>query len=142
MKDRISTFPGRVRLVVVDGTTDTFDFTRADSPTQEGTPFNKNTLLNDDAAAKVWPAETKRPEDPTVSEAIQELATNGGFLIGDILYTIQSPDIPRQTNENWLLCKGGPVDQENYPDLYALMSILPNLSDLATDIHPWIKGRN
>lgn len=51
MKDRVPTYPGRVKLVPVAGQTNVYDMTRADSPTQEGTPLNKATLLQDATAA-------------------------------------------------------------------------------------------
>ena len=51
MKDRISQFPGRVKLTPVAGEANTFDLTRADQPTQEGTPLNKASLLKDTTAA-------------------------------------------------------------------------------------------
>lgn len=51
MKDRISTYPGRVRLIPVEGQENVFDLTRADEPIQEGTPLNKNSLLKDATAA-------------------------------------------------------------------------------------------
>lgn len=51
MKDRVSVHPGRVKLTPVAGEQNTYDMVRADSPTQEGTPLNKNTILKDTTAA-------------------------------------------------------------------------------------------
>lgn len=51
MKDRIPTYPGRVKLTPVTGQADTYDMVRADEPVQEGTPLNKMTLLQDATAA-------------------------------------------------------------------------------------------
>lgn len=51
MQDRTPRYPGRVKLVPVSGQTNVYDMTRADSPTQEGTPINKATLLKDSTAA-------------------------------------------------------------------------------------------
>lgn len=51
MKDRIPVYPGRVTLTPVSGQANTYDMTRADQPTEEGTPLNKNTLLKDATAA-------------------------------------------------------------------------------------------
>ena len=45
MQDRVSLYPGRVKLVPVAGQENTYDMVRADSPTQEGTPLNKDSLL-------------------------------------------------------------------------------------------------
>lgn len=41
VKDRIPTFPGRVKLTPVSGMENTYDMVRADSPLEEGTPINK-----------------------------------------------------------------------------------------------------
>lgn len=51
MQDRVSLYPGRVKLTPVAGQANTYDLTRADNPTQEGDPLNKNTLLKDSTAA-------------------------------------------------------------------------------------------
>lgn len=51
MQDRVPLYPGRVKLVPVSGQENTYDMTRADQPTQEGTPLNKSTLWADDTAA-------------------------------------------------------------------------------------------
>ena len=47
MQDRVSLYPGRVKL----GQANTYDLTRADQPAQEGTPLNKASLLSDATAA-------------------------------------------------------------------------------------------
>lgn len=51
MQDRISKYPGRVRLTPVAGQDNIFDLVRADEPEVEGTPLNKGNLLSDDTAA-------------------------------------------------------------------------------------------
>lgn len=51
MKDRISTYPNRVRLVPVTGQDNVFDLVRADEPIEDGTPLNKANLLADDTAS-------------------------------------------------------------------------------------------
>lgn len=76
MQDRVPLYPGRVKLTPVSGQNDTYDMTMADQPTVEGTPLNKETLLNNNAAAAVWPDASERPSDPTVSEALAELGGN------------------------------------------------------------------
>lgn len=53
MQDRISNHPNRWVLTPVTGETDTYDFTRADDPTQVGTPLNKATFLPDAVAAAI-----------------------------------------------------------------------------------------
>lgn len=51
MQDRVSLYPGRVKMTPVAGQANTFDMVRADDPTQVGTPLNKATLLKDATAA-------------------------------------------------------------------------------------------
>lgn len=51
MQDRVSLYPGRVKLEPVAGQSNLYDLTRADQPTQEGTPLNKASLLKDTTAA-------------------------------------------------------------------------------------------
>lgn len=51
MKERVSTYPGRVKLIPVEGQENTYDMERADIPIDEGTPLNKATLLTDKTAA-------------------------------------------------------------------------------------------
>ncbi|MBQ8402680.1 MAG: hypothetical protein IJX14_12210, partial [Clostridia bacterium] len=73
MKDRTSTYPGRVKLVPVAGMENTYTMSWADEPLQEGTPLNKATLLSDTVAAALRLTQ----EDPTVSDAF--LAIDSGF---------------------------------------------------------------
>lgn len=70
MKDRIPTYPGRVKLTPVSGQTNTYDMVRADEPVQEGTPLNKNTLLRDATAEALG-----LTADATVDEALGALNT-------------------------------------------------------------------
>ncbi len=44
VEDRVSTYPGRVKLTPVSGQTNVYDMVRADEPVQEGTPLNKALL--------------------------------------------------------------------------------------------------
>lgn len=66
MQDRISAYPGRVKLTPVAGQADTYDLTRADQPTQEGTPLNKASLLSDETV-QAWSG-YGHPWDKNVSE--------------------------------------------------------------------------
>ena len=63
MKDRIPLYPGRVKLNPVSGQANTFDLTRADQPTQEGTPLNKASLLKDATAALYGKTAEAVPDD-------------------------------------------------------------------------------
>lgn len=65
MKDRVPTYPGRVKLIPVAGQENTYDIVRADEPQQEGTPLNKATLLDDTTAEKLG-----LTGDPTVNQAL------------------------------------------------------------------------
>lgn len=51
MQDRAPVYPGRVKLVPVSGTTDTFDLVMADEPLVEGTPPTTANLLTDATAS-------------------------------------------------------------------------------------------
>lgn len=53
MQDRLALFPGRVKLVPVNGQENVYDMTRLDSPTVEGTPLNKASLLTDETAEAI-----------------------------------------------------------------------------------------
>lgn len=44
VEDRVSTYPGRVKMTPVSGQTNVYDMVRADDPVQEGTPLNKALL--------------------------------------------------------------------------------------------------
>ncbi len=70
MKDRKSTYPGRVQLLPVEGQENIYDLSRADEPEEEGTPLNKRTLLPDYIAKALG----LDPETATPAEAIKALA--------------------------------------------------------------------
>lgn len=63
MQDRVPLYPGRVQLVPVAGMTNFYTLTRADQPTQEGTPLNTATLLQDATAALYGLPSTAVPDD-------------------------------------------------------------------------------
>lgn len=71
MKDRVSLYPGRVKLTPVSGQENTYGMVRADEPTQEGTPLNKATLLKDATAALFGLDENAVPDDAFVKIAGQ-----------------------------------------------------------------------
>ena len=68
MKDRVPLYPGRVTLTPVSGQANTYDMVRADQPTEEGTPLNKENLLSDETAAALGLS-----GDPTVDDAFGAL---------------------------------------------------------------------
>lgn len=63
MQDRVSLYPGRVKLEPVAGQANLYDLTRADQPTQEGTPLNKASLLSDATAARLGLGTSAVPDD-------------------------------------------------------------------------------
>ena len=65
------------------GQANVYDLTRADEPTQEGTPLNKASLLQDDTAALL----ALEQEDPTVNDALYALAI-GGLTTGTTIITV------------------------------------------------------
>lgn len=83
MQDRVSLYPGRVKLEPVAGQANLYDITRADQPTQEGTPLNKANLLSDATAAAIKAliaSQTEAPETPndalnTLTQAVEAVAT-------------------------------------------------------------------
>lgn len=75
MKDRISQNPGRVLITPEDGSSPFYaTMTRADNPTQEGDPLNKNTLLKDATAALFGLGADAVPND--VFSLLKTLVTN------------------------------------------------------------------
>lgn len=75
MQDRVSLYPGRVKLEPVAGQANLYDLTRADQPTQEGTPLNKANLLSDATAAAIKALLASQTEDPaTPNESLNILA--------------------------------------------------------------------
>lgn len=75
MEDRVSIYPGRVTLTPVAGQANTYDMVRADSPTKEGTPLNKNNLLKDSTAALYGLGTDAVPDD-----VFQKLAVKKGSV--------------------------------------------------------------
>ena len=67
MQDRVSLYPGRVKLEPVAGQANLYDLTRADQPTQEGTPLNKASLLKDATAALLGLGTDAVPDDAFVA---------------------------------------------------------------------------
>ena len=70
MKDRIPTYPGRVKLTPVAGQANVYDMVRADEPVEAGTPLNKATLLTDQTATKLG----LTPDTATPDKAFEMLA--------------------------------------------------------------------
>ena len=72
MRDRVPVNPGRVLITPENGDAVFYaTITRADNPTQEGTPLNKATFLTDETAAFLG----LESDDPTVNDAFAKLGT-------------------------------------------------------------------
>lgn len=63
MQDRVSLYPGRVKLTPVAGQANTYDLTRADQPTQEGTALSKENLLSDSTEVLLFGSAADRTID-------------------------------------------------------------------------------
>lgn len=97
MQDRVSLYPGRVKLEPVAGQANTYDLTRADQPTQEGTPLNKASLLSDATAAAIKALLASQTEDPAtpnaalaiLAQAVEDVATvaAGSCSMDTLTYT-------------------------------------------------------
>lgn len=111
MKDRVSTYPGRVKLQPVEGQANTYDMTRADVPVEPGTPLNQQTLLQPSTAQYL-----KLPyADPTVDDALRHMVDRV-VPIGTIRTS------PAQSlGDAWLKCDGSMVTFENYPQLCSVL---------------------
>lgn len=98
MKDRVPTYPGRVKLIPVEGKENTYDMTRADVPIEDGTPLSKATLLADTTAAMAGLDEGATPNDMfkalagriVFSEADLEAGTASAYPDGT-LYFVYKP---------------------------------------------------
>ncbi len=80
MQDRVSLYPGRVKLIPVTGQENTYDMVRADSPTQKGMPLNKENLLSDDAEIALFGV----ANDRTVSEAFAGIGSKLKLIMSDM----------------------------------------------------------
>lgn len=70
MENRQPTYPGRVILTPVPGQENTYDMVRADNPTVEGTPLNKETLLQDATCEILNIPSTSVPNDAFIKLAL------------------------------------------------------------------------
>ena len=53
MQDRVSRYPGRIKLIPVDKNNGIYDVVRADEPTQEGTPLNTANLFSSTTSQEI-----------------------------------------------------------------------------------------
>lgn len=101
MKDRVSTYPGRVQLTPVSGQTNVYDLVRADQPTEEGTPLNKANLFSDSVADFL-----NMSSDGTVNDALKRL---GAELVYTDIVTSGTWKVPANIvgNKIFVMAVGG-----------------------------------
>lgn len=105
MQDRVSLYPGRVKLEPVAGQANTYDLTRADQPTQEGTPLNKASLLTDGVCEILGLDHNATPNDAFLAICLP----SGKYAVS---VTVKSPGgrpIPNVTLSGLLTAAGNPV---------------------------------
>lgn len=115
MKDRVSTNPGRVLITPEDGSSAFYAvLSMADEPAVPGDPLNKATLLKDETAALFGLGSDAVPDD---------MWERVSLPVGGILF------FPRSTPPNqFLVCDGSYVEQENYPVLYSVIGTMFGVS--------------
>ena len=84
MKDRVAAYPGRYRIVSQSGGYITLE--RADQPSQEGTPLNKNTFLKDATATLFGLTGSAVPDDVFAAIAIGKAQIAVGSYTGTGVY--------------------------------------------------------
>ena len=93
MQDRISNHPNRWVLTPVTGESNTYDFTRADDPTQVGTPLNKATFLPDTVATAIetltGESDIELPSDAlsALTTAISSIGLSNNAKVETMSYT-------------------------------------------------------
>ena len=105
MQDRVSLYPGRVKLEPVAGQANLYDLTRADPPTQEGTPLNKASLLTDGVCEILGLDHNATPNDAFLAICLP----SGKYAVS---VTVKSPGgrpIPNVTLSGLLTAAGNPV---------------------------------
>lgn len=92
MKDRLPTKPGRVLITPDDGSTPFYAvMTRADEPTEDGTPLSKANLLKDTTAAAVGLTSDAVPDEVLAALAAKKVNKAGDTMTGRL--TIATDDV-------------------------------------------------
>lgn len=92
-KDRVPTYPGRVKLMPVEGQPNTYDMIRADAPTEEGTPIDKaafDSIIKSRLTGRYYPL--------TVTRATAASQTQTTDLIDTGTWTEDSSGLSAQRN--------------------------------------------
>ena len=132
MKDRIPTYPGRVKLTPVAGQANVYDMVRADEPVEAGTPLNKATLLADQTATKLGlDLETATPDKAFVASML-----NANCAVGDIITSNRKDFFPALTNGNFLPCDGSTVSPDDYPELADAVGVFYGATQISGTFTP------
>lgn len=92
-KDRVPTYPGRVKLIPVEGQPNTYDMIRADAPTEEGTPIDKaafDSIIKSRLTGRYYPL--------TVTRATAASQTQTTDLLDAGIWTEDSSGLVVQRN--------------------------------------------
>ena len=122
MKDRVSRYPGRVKLTPVVGQENVYDMTLADEPTENGTKLDKNTFLSDETA-KFFDL----GEDAVPNDVLKYIGGEQGASlvpVGTVIWFSGST-----APAGFLVCDGSHFNTATYPALYSVLKkqYLPNL---------------
>ena len=102
-KDRISTYPGRVTLEPVEGAVNTYTMTRADEPTEAGTPLDKATLQSITHSRL-----TGRYYE--LNATTTQLGNSGVITTNPIPTSWQTSSSVRSTSGSWVITASSNVD--------------------------------
>lgn len=145
MEDRISEYPGRIKLIPVAGQENVYDVERADEPLQEGTPLNKANLLKDGTIQRYVGTNIEVPDD-----IFNYLGTFAEYWWKKIIFSTKSwePVFTVQTkSQSETSLTSGPfrseivIDQNDGSISLTGTSIYLNSSDTADTVADKIKGK-
>ncbi len=134
MKDRIPSYPGRVKLTLVPGSENTYDMVRADVPTQEGTPLATATLLANSTAALMDLTTEATPNDmlAVLAEAQRvqplELGGTGATSLDEakeVLGIANLPDFPLEVSQGGTGAENSLTALQNLGVRFSTTSLTP-----------------
>ena len=112
MKDRIPTYPGRVKLIPVEGQENTYTLTMADEPTQEGMALTKANLIHDETIKELYFPNDMTDEEAankTIADAFSMISTRLSIqliLINDLTAKINGDSIAENTDIHTVTSNG------------------------------------
>jgi hypothetical protein len=93
MRDRVPTYPGRMKLTPVPGQPNIYDMTMADDPIEPGTPPTKANLLSDETETALWGDAQDRTVDEAFGQVKTLLAPHSYVKLIDITTTVAAAQI-------------------------------------------------